>query len=141
MKGGACEDYTLVKNPDPSEWVLRSPEGAEYHQYWAKVWVGKQFIVPEQAVYIEDNDDPCLKQKAKPAYEFINQMHTVLTDGFTEEGRARMFQGLNPLQPNWDGWKPNAYCGDENDNPDKVFHKKKCVGFSPHVFAVWDDEN
>lgn len=141
LKGGACEDYTLVRNADPSEWILRSPEGAELHQYWAKVWVGPNFIIPEQAVYIEDNSDPCLKEKAKPAYEFVNQMYPILRGGFSEEGSARMYQALNPLQTNWDGWKPDAYCGEENDNTNRVLRKKKCVGYSPHVYAVWDEED
>jgi len=141
LKGGACEDYTLVRNPDPSKYVIRSPAGEEFHQYWAKVWVGPELIIPEQAVYIEDNTDPCLKEKAKPAYEFLNQMVPVLRGGYTEEGSARMYQGLNPLQTNWDGWKPNAYCGEENDNSSRITRKKKCVGYSPQIYAVWDDED
>merc|ERR1711941_93069 len=126
----------MVRNPDQSEWFMRSPDGVEYKEYWAKVWAGPQFLIPEQSVYIEDNEDPCMKQKAKPAYEVVNQMYATVRGGFTEEGIARMYQALNPMQTNWDGWKPNAYCGEEKDNANRVFHKKKCVGFSPHVYAV-----
>merc|ERR1712228_16714 len=140
MRGGACENYTLVKSIDPSQWYLESPSGEQYREYWAKVWLGPDFLIPEQAVYIEDNVDPCMKEKAKPAYEFIQQFMQVVRGGYTEEGQIRVFQGLNPFQTNWDGWKPDAVCGDEREPVDRIFHRKKCVGYSPHVFAVWDDE-
>lgn len=139
MKGGACENYTLKRDKDPKNWKIISPDGEEFPEYWAKVWVGTiGMLIPEQSVYIEDNVDPCMRAKAKTAYEVINSMLTLVRGGNTPEGVARMYQAMNPLQTNWEGWQPDAYCGEENDDT-KVFHKKKCVGYAPNVVAVWDD--
>lgn len=139
LEGGACENYTLKRDSDPRNWRMVSPTGEEYHEYWAKVWVGTiGLLIPEQSVYIEDNEDGCMTAKAKTAYEVINQMLTLVRGVGNPQGIANMYQGKNPFQTNWDGWKPDAYCGEENQEP-RAFHKKKCVGYPPHVVAVWDD--
>jgi len=138
LEGGTCQNYTLKRDADPANWKMVSPTGEEYSEYWAKVWVGTiGLLIPEQAVYIEDNVDECMRAKAKTAYEVINMESIAIRGGNTPEGLANMYQAKNPFQTNWDGWKPNAYCGEENDVPQ--FHKKKCVGYPPHVVAVWND--
>lgn len=138
LEGGACQKFTLKRDADPANWKMVSPSGEEYKEYWAKVWVGTiGLLIPEQAVYIEDNEEECMLAKAKTAYEVVNMLSPLMRGGSTPEGLALMYQAKNPFQTNWDGWKPNAYCGEENDVPQ--FHKKKCVGISPHVLAVWND--
>jgi len=139
LKGGICENYKLEKPQNGADWRIVSPSGESFSEYWAKVWLGPiGLLIPEEAVYIEDNDDACMVAKARSAYELVQRTSQLMRGGSTPEGLANFMQGKNPFQTNWDGWKPNAVCGNDHDF-EPVFHKKRCDGHPPHVMAVWDD--
>ena len=79
------------------------------------------------------NEDPCLRAKAKVAYNTIRYISQQIRGAETPEGLQRMFATKNPWQRNWDGWKPNAECK-HIDEFSSVPHTKKCVGHTPNIF-------
>lgn len=140
LPGGECENYNLRRADNPEDWRLVGPDGTEYKEYWARLWVGSVgALVPEEKVYIELNEDPCLKAKAKVAYNFVRYMVQQVRGGGTEEGVAGIYTATNPWQPQWDGWKPNAVCrpnADAGAGANATPHTKRCVGFTPNIVAI-----
>jgi len=132
LPGGECEDYKLKRDSNPEDWRLVAPDGTEYKEYWARVWLGSiGVLIPEEKVYIELNEDPCLRAKAKVAYNAVRYLNQQLQGGNTPEGMQGLYQAKNPFQRNWDGWKPNAKC---RSSEPSVPHTKRCVGFTPNIF-------
>jgi len=138
LPGGECENYTLRRADDPEDWRLVAPDGTEFKEYWARIWVGSiGALIPEEKVYIELNDDPCLTAKAKVAYNFVRYLVQQVRGGGTEEGIAGIYTATNPWQPNWNGWKPNAVCRpNADDSGPSTPHTRRCVGYTPNIFAI-----